>query len=131
MTEFTFDELRRAVKAMDVIEQRGDRDDWAYILKQAQNTVPSAGLWGNASIGTRAAGEALARRVADLLGESRDRCEQAAAEVLAPQRGRVVYDALMGYAGELTGYTRRESHTTPRPIQRPAVRIVANREGAA
>ena len=126
---FTRDELRRAVIALNTVEGRGDSDTLAYILREAQSVIPSASLWGNATPRQQIGGRWLAERLAKLLGEPVDRCEQAAADVFAGHRHRAVFDALISYAEELMGHTsRRESATTSTPIHRPAVRIV---EGAA
>jgi hypothetical protein len=126
---FAADELRRAITALAVIEEHGNRDEWAYILRQAQDSAPSVERWGNATGNQQIGGSLLAARLADLLGESRDRCELAAAEVFAPQRHRAVFDAIIFYAEELTGASsRRKPPATSAPIQRPAVRIVGDQE---
>ncbi len=131
-SRFTPDELRRAIIALGVIEERGDRDEWALILSEAHDSAPNGSPWGNATGNQRLGGAMLANRLADLLGEQRDRCEQAAADVFTPQRHRAVFDAIISYAEELTGQpSRRDPATMSTPTERPAVRIVADREGVA
>ena len=125
-SRFTPDELRRAIVALDVIERHGDRDEWALLQRQAHDSAPNGNRWGNATPNQRIGGGLLADQLAGLLGESRDRCEQAAAEVLAPQRHRALYDLLLAYADELTGRSpHREPLPAKKPRQRPRVRIVA------
>jgi hypothetical protein len=131
-SRFTTDELRRAIVALDTIEGHGDRHEWALILRQAHESALSGDRWGNATGNQRISGGLLADRLASLLDEPRDRCEQVAAEVFAPQRHRAIYDALIGYADELTDHpSRRESPPAETHVQRPVVRIVGGREGAA
>ena len=128
MSRFTPEEMRRAIVALDTIESEGDCDEWAIIVRQAGDSAPNGSRWGNATPNQRGGGSLLAARLANLLGEDRDQCEQAAAEVFAPQRHRAVFDALISYSEELTGRTsHRESAPAAKPIQRPAVRIVADR----
>jgi hypothetical protein len=132
MNRFTPDELRRAILALDVIEERGDRDEWAYILRQAHDSAPSADLWGNATGNQRIGGSLLADRLARLLGERRDDCEQAAAEVFAPQRCSAAYDALIRYADELTaGQSVPRAASAPAARRPSTIRIVADERGVA
>ena len=129
---FTPEELRRAIVALDTIERLGDPDEWALLQQQAHDSAPNGDRWGNATANQRISGGLLADRLVNLLGESRGHCEQAAAEVFAPQRHRAVYDSLIAYADELT---RRSPRREPSPAksrgQRPTVRIVADQEGVA
>jgi hypothetical protein len=129
---FTLDELRRAVVALDIINQHGDRDEWALLQRQARDSAPNGNRWNNATPNQRINGGLLADQLADLLGEPRDYCEQAAAEVFAPQHHRAMYDVLVAYADELIGRSpRREPPPSRRLVQRPTVRIVGDQEGVA
>ena len=122
---FSFDELRQAIQALIVVEENGDPAEWAMILRQASDSAPSAGRWGNATPGQKISGQLLADKLADLLGVDRDRCNQVAAEMFAPQKHRAVFDALLGYVAELTG------QPSAKPTQRQAIRIVADKGDAA
>jgi hypothetical protein len=117
MNNFSPEELRRAAVALDIIERLGDPDQWSTILCGASATSPTLGQSLRAGL--------LASELAKLLGEDRDRCEQAAAEAFAPSRHRAVFDALIGYADELAGTPATTTTTTRAP--RPTVRIVADR----
>ncbi len=129
---FSAEELRRGIEALAVVENRGDRHEWVYILREAQDSAPNGSRWGNATTNQQISGQLLAGQLAKLLGEPLDKCEEAAADVFVLQRRWAVYDALISYADELTGQSSRcESATTSTPIRRPAVRIVADQEGAA
>lgn len=128
----TDQELRQAVFALTIIEERGDPDELAYILRQVGEATPSADPWGNATVNQEISGRRLAAKLAGLLGERRDRCEQVAAEVFAPQRRRAIFDALTGYADRLTGQTSRStSSAAPKLTHRPTIRLIANREAVA
>jgi len=105
MSKYTHEELRRAITALGSIERDGDRDEWAYIMRQAQDTAPAADPWGNVSIGARISAQALARRLSSTIGAPVGDCEAAAADVYGRDRGRAIYDALVGYAAE----TRRNA----------------------
>jgi hypothetical protein len=108
MSSLTLDELRRGISALAIIDRHGRDDDLALILRKATAATQSAALWGNATAGQVIQGQSLARRLATLLGEPIERCEQAAADVFAPERHRAVLGALVAYADELTGTARRE-----------------------
>jgi len=122
----TDQELRQAFLALSVIEDRGDPDELAYILRQARDAAPSADRWGNATLNQEIGACQLAAKAAALLGEPRERCEAAAAEIFAPQRQRAVFDALIRYAGELT-----KTGTTVPKSYRPTIRIIADERGVA
>ena len=96
-------ELRQAIEALVIVENRGDAEDFQYLLNQATASTPSADPFGNASIGVSIQAGLLARRLSGLLGVPIVRCEQAAADVLAPQRELAVYNAILAYAAELAG----------------------------
>jgi hypothetical protein len=131
MNRFSPDELRRAVVALDVIEQRGDRDQWKIILRQARDSAPNSSRWGNATPNQQIRGAMLAADLSSLLGADREQCEEAAAEVVAPQQHRAIYNALLSYAAELTRQSSsRNSSAATKPTQRPTVRIIADSEAA-
>ena len=125
---FSSDELQWAIVALDRIDRDGNRDEWAYVLRQASDSAPAAGRWGNATPGQKISGQILAGKLANLLGVDPDRCDEVAAEMFAPQRHRVIFDALLGYAAELGQPSHRESRVTPKPTQRPSIRIVGDDE---
>jgi hypothetical protein len=125
---FTPAELRQAVEALAVIERDGDPDQWALILGEAHRSAPAAGRWGNATGNQHLGGMMLAHRVAELLGVPRDCCEQAAADLFAPQYHRAVFEALLSYAGELTGKGSRLPKSSKAV---GAVRIVPDQEAVA
>jgi hypothetical protein len=122
-TRFSPDELRRAIVALATIERDGDQDELDLILRQASDSAPNGSRWGNATPNQRSGGGLLAGRLADLLGEDPDRCEQSAAEVFAPQRHRAIFDALVSYADELSG----KPASAPAMPKLSQVRIVADR----
>ena len=128
MSRFTPDELRRAIVALAIIEQRRRPARMGNSLATGRQLSRTNGSrWGNATPNQKVGGSLLAGRLANLLGEDRDGCEEVAAEVFAPQRHRAVYDAMIDYAAELTGHpSPRNSIAVPRPVQRPTVRIVAD-----
>jgi len=126
----TDQELRQAVFALIIIEERGFPDELAHLLREARDSTPSADPWGNATPSQKISGCWLGAKLAGLLGEPRESCEAAAAEVFAPQRQRAVYNAIVGYADELTGRRTRNTSSSP-PTQRPKIRIVARREAVA
>ena len=125
---FTSAELQQAILALNTIDRDGDPDQWAYVLREAQDAAPAIDPWQNVSIGTRPAAEAIARRLSAILGVSVESCFQAAQNVFARDRGRVIFDALLGYAAELGQPSHRESRVTPKPTQRPSIRIVGDDE---
>jgi hypothetical protein len=131
MNRFSPDELRRAITALDVIKDHGDPDEWALILREAVRFMQGCGRWGNATPNQQIGGALLAGELSNLLDEDRDRCEQAAADVFAPQRHRAVYDAIVGYADELTGQRSPRNLNAAKPAPRPAVRIVGEERGVA
>ncbi len=101
---FSPEELRRAANALITVLTEGDRDEWAYIRKEAvgQYAAPSGDPWRYATSGQKLNGWAIADELSQLLGVDRKQCELAAAEVYAKQRHRAVYDALIAYTAELT-----------------------------
>ncbi|MEN6407017.1 MAG: hypothetical protein ABFC77_11160 [Thermoguttaceae bacterium] len=131
MAKFTPDELRRAIEALAIIEQDGDPDEWAAILRQAQDSAPASDPWDNVAIGVRPAAEGLTRRLTRLIDAAPDDCMDAALRVYARDRGCAVYDAMLAYAAELSGDTPHPVAVPTTPVPRPAVRIVSDREGAA
>jgi hypothetical protein len=122
----TDDELRRALLALDIIDRDGDPDELAHLLRAARDATPSVDPWGNSTASQEISGRRLAARLARLVGESRGRCDRAAAEVFAPQRQRAVFDALVSYADRLTGQTSRRTSSAAAPM--PTIRIVSNQE---
>jgi len=122
----TDQELRQAVFALTIIEERGDPDEFDLILKEARDKTPAADDRWNMTLGVRFQVEAMADRLAGLLGESRKRCEIAAVNTIGTGRQRAVFDALVSYADELTGQTTRRTSSAA-----PTIRIVANREAVA
>jgi hypothetical protein len=117
----TDQELRQAVFAIGVIETLGDRREWECILRQARDSTPSGEPWGNDPYGARLRADVLARRLSELLGVPRARCERAAQAVWATSRQRAVYDALLAYAAELTEMEGREPAPTDAPPARPPI----------
>jgi len=116
MNNFTRDELRRAVVALDAIERTGDPDEWAAILREARDSAPSADPWQNVGIGTRTLANVMAKRLAGLLGVPITDCLTAAGDVYGMDRGRAVFEAMLAYADEVTGKPK-------------AIRLVASTEG--
>ena len=139
----TDQELRQAVFAFGIIEDRGDPDVFALLMKEASTKAPAANEWDSMTINQRLHVARVAAELSKLLGESRDRCEQAAADVLGPGRQRLRFQALIGYAidligpcRELTGESPFASYDAPPPAiaaqGRPStIRIVADERGVA
>jgi hypothetical protein len=123
MSDFSPEDLRRAATALDIVERLGDPDQWSMVLQRANATTgPTPGQSLHAGL--------LASRLATLLGESRDLCEQAAEYVFTPSRHQALFAALINYAAELSSKTTMPAATslyTPRPI----IRIVGDKEAAA
>ena len=117
----TDQELRQALFALSVIEARGDRDEWAAILRDVNAAAP-AGQWGGAAPNQHIGGSLLAGQLAGLLGESRERCEAAAADVFGNSRQRAIFAALVRYAAELTGQSEIVPYAPPAVAKAPAPR---------
>jgi hypothetical protein len=135
----TDQELRRALFALNIIDERGDPDAIELILQEANASAPATDPWDNMPIGVRIRAGDLARRLAGLLGEPVHRCEAAALDALGKSRQRARFDALVSYAIELIGPCRELSGEAPyrddppaRPTTRapaaPSIRIVADQE---
>ena len=124
MSKFSPEELRRAAAALKVINERGDPDEWGDIQRKARAVAAAGGWWNSATAGQRLTGQRLAADLAALLGESRELCEQAAAEVSVWLPHRAMFDAILGYAAELTGQPmQRTSSAAAKPTA--TVRLVA------
>jgi hypothetical protein len=134
----TDQELRQAVFALSIIEERGDPDEWAMILREKANTAPSGERWGNTLSGLAIGCDMLAGRLSSLLGESKHRCQEAAEDVWGNSRQRAILTALVSYAIELFGPAREltgeslfvpytgEPEQTAKSPQRQTIRLVAD-----
>ena len=98
---FTDLELRQAVLALSLIAERGNPDEFAYLLHEARSNHPASGT-ASMTPGARLQAGAIADRLAELLGEPRNRCEAAAVDVLGAGQQRAVFHAILAYAAELT-----------------------------
>lgn len=131
---FSDAEIRQAIEALAIVQERGDPDTWAHLRREATASTPSGEPWGNATPGDRIAAELLADHLAGLLSVPREECRHAAADVYGHARQRAIYDALIGYAAELIGdapsYAPGARPVAP-AAPRPALRIVAEREDVA
>ncbi len=123
-------ELRQAIFALTIIEERGDPDVFALVLREASDKAPAANDYDNMTLGGRLHAQRLASQLASLVGEPYDRCHQAATDLLGTGRQQVTFKAIIDYASELIG-TCAELKDTPKPRRRPTVRLVAYKEGVA
>lgn len=130
MEYFTATELCQAVAALAVIEERGDEDEFRYILKQRTEAEHGNGRWVRDSIRYNLGCDALADELAGLLGEPKERCLRAAEAVFGGDKRRAVFEAIVDYASELTGEPTQPGPTySPEPSNRgvptfPAIQFV-------
>ena len=132
-------ELRQAVFALDIIEQRGDSDVFQLLLKDARDVTPCGDDWKNLTVGEHLQIGHVADELSKLLGEDFHRCENAARDVLSPGRQQLIFATIVRYAIELidpcielTGqspfvpYADRQEKPAPTPsARRPStIRIV-------
>ena len=98
----THAQLCKAVEAMIIIEQYGNEEEFIEVLQIATKNAQSCDPWGNATPGQELIGGIIVNRLARLLNEvEKWEIEEAAAEVIAPQRLLSIYQAIIGYANEL------------------------------
>ncbi len=97
---FTDSEIRQAVVALSIIGERGNQDEFDYLLHEVRSKHPASGT-GGMTPGARLQAAALADKAARLLGEPVKRCEAAAVDVMGAGQQRAVFDAIVGYAAEL------------------------------
>jgi hypothetical protein len=103
-------ELRQAVRALTVIGEQGNSDEFAHVLHQANGKAPAANPWANMTVGASLRAKAIAGQAAALLGVPQTACEAAALEVFGASRQRAVFNAILSYAAELT-----RGNTDPEP----------------
>jgi hypothetical protein len=137
----TDQELRQAVSALGVIEERGDREVLQLLLREANDATPGGEGRNNWTMGQYLEIGRVGRELSHVLGEPSERCESAAADVLGPGRQRLRFMAMVNYAitligacRELTGespFTPYMSEPTTKPSQRSTVRIIGDQEHAA
>jgi hypothetical protein len=99
-------ELRQAAVALNIIEEKGDPDEFEYILAHSRRAQRGA-LGNPESIGFNLNSRLLADRLAGILGESRERCEKAVQLAFGggdwrARGARDKFRAILAYAAELT-----------------------------
>ncbi len=130
MEYFTSAELCQAAAALAIIEEKGDEDEFRYILKQRTEAAQGNGRWVPGSIRYNLGCDAFADELARLLGESKERCLRAVEAVFGGDKRRAVFDAIVDYASELTGEPTQPGPTySPEPSNRgvptfPAIQFV-------
>ena len=129
-------ELRQAAFALQIINERGDSDVLALILRKAGESPENRGMG------------MIAGRLSSMLRVPRERCDEAEQDVFGRSRQREAFCEIVNYAIQLIGPCREltgQSHFVPfnqdsptrpavaTPAARPAIRIVADsqREGVA
>jgi hypothetical protein len=129
---FSETELRRAIFALQVIDDRGDRHVVDAIFYDAAkfNEDPRRSM----TVGLRLQADEMARRLSRLFGAPLERCEAVVAETWGQTRQRFLFDEIIRYAislsgpcVELTGNAPSvHPQDTPRPqaAPRPSLRIV-------
>ena len=142
----TDEELRRAVFAMSIIDERGDPDVLDLLLREANDARPAGEGWNNLTLGLQLIIGQEAYRLSTLLGVPVERCEEAGLDVLGPGRQRLRFNAIIKYAIELIGPCREltgespfvpyaDRHAEPAAAQSArrasTIRIVGNREAVA
>lgn len=127
-------ELRQAAVAYNIVQEKGDPHEFEYIMARCHDKREHGPLGNPESIGFPLTCSFLARDLAGVLGESKERCERAVQEAFGggDSRERQIRDrfnALIAYAAEVTGgrpaaavETAGTIGTTEAP--RPIVRIV-------
>jgi hypothetical protein len=95
-------ELQQAAFALSIIEERGNDDEFEYIVREHVQAERGNGRWVPGSVRYEVGCKWFAENLARLLGESEARCLRAAKAVFGGDRQRAVFRAILSYAAELT-----------------------------
>ena len=99
-------ELQQAAFALSIIEERGNDDEFEYIVSEHVQAERGNGRWVPDSTRYIIGCEWFAEKLAGLLGEPKARCLRAAHAVFSGDRQRAVFHAILAYAAELTQQQR-------------------------
>ncbi len=133
----TDQELRQAVFALQIIEDRGDPDEFQEVLREAMADAPPR---DELTLGDSLRAGQLSR----LLNVDRDRCEAAVSDAWGSNRQRRRFVVIVKYAIELIGpcreltgqspfvpYAETPLATAPAARRPSTIRIVGDREAVA
>jgi hypothetical protein len=98
--------LRQAIFALNIIEERGDRDVFSLIMREVNEAMPATDDLDNLTLGARIRIRTAGDELAQLLGAPAERCRHAALDVMGPGRQRLRFQALVRYAIDLIGPCR-------------------------
>ena len=120
----TDNELRQAVFALNVIDERGDEDEFAFIMSQARKNTPCLNDSQHMSTNQNFSVSRMANKLVSFFGEPHVRCREAATWVNGVSRQRMTFEAIIKYAAELTGTCELGENKSVKARPRVAVRIV-------
>ena len=99
-------ELQQAAFALSIIEERGNDDEFEYIVREHVQAERGNGRWVPDSTRYIIGCQWFAEKLAGLIGEPKARCLRAAKAVFGGDRQRAVFHAILAYAAELTQQQR-------------------------
>jgi hypothetical protein len=105
-TILTDEELRQAAVALSIIQDKGDPDEFQYILAHHREHAERGPLGIPGSVGFELNSGPFADELASILGADRERCRRAVQDAFGgdqrARQSRDAFHALLSYAAELT-----------------------------